>query len=81
MVLFLGKKDGDILGKGWEKMAFGAILALALLTFVLMAMGWWQPIYDFIFGRTEGAQIWINILLIAVIAGAIIAVLVGGKKE
>jgi len=54
--------------------------SLALITVLLIITGAWDYIYSMMFERAEGGQIWINILLIAVIAGAIIAV-VSGKGE
>ncbi len=75
----VGKKDGDVLDRGW-KIAFGAILAIALATFVLIILGWWTPIYDFVVNRGSG-QIWMNALLILIIAGAIIAVLKGSSSK
>ena len=40
-----------------------------------MVSGYWEGIYNFMFVRPESAQIWINVLIIGVIVGAIIAVL------
>ncbi|MDP2946629.1 MAG: hypothetical protein Q8N88_00805 [Nanoarchaeota archaeon] len=59
------------------KTALLIIGSLALITVVLIITGAWDYIYSMMFERPEGAQIWINILLIAVIAGAIIAVVSG----
>jgi len=66
--------------KKWLKITIMVIFALALVTAILLITGAWDKIYDFVFGREEGAQIWINILLVAVMAGAIIAVLKGKGK-
>lgn len=73
----VGKKDGDVLGRGW-KIAFGAILAVALVYFLLIVTGSWGIVYDFMFGTLGGAQVWVNGILIIIIAGAIIAVIKGG---
>tara|TARA_Y100000310_G_scaffold332213_1_gene407385 strand:+ start:1226 stop:1729 length:504 start_codon:yes stop_codon:yes gene_type:complete len=79
----MGKQDGDVLHKG-VKIALGIIFALALVTALLFISGYWDPIYDLMFNRATSAQIWINVLLIVVIGGAIAAVLSTkdkGEKE
>lgn len=53
--------------------------SLALITVLLIITGAWDYIYSMMFERAEGKQIWINILLLVVIVGAIIAV-VSGKS-
>ena len=75
----VGSKEGDVLGKWW-KVAFGAILAIGLLTFLLMVMGAWDYVYNFIFNEGRG-YVWVNGLLILIIAGAIIAVLRGDSDK
>ncbi len=73
----IGKKDGDVLGKWW-KVAFGAILAVSLLSYLIYVAGYWNYFYDFLFSGGY-SQIWINIILIMVIVGAIVAVIRGDK--
>lgn len=73
----MGKTDGDILDKGWKR-TFGAILALALITFFLMITGYWDYVYNFFFGSNY-TQVWANLILIIAIAVAIGAVLWGGS--
>ena len=73
----VGKKDGDVLGPGW-KAAWIAIISLALGTLLLIITGSWDPVYNFVFGRSGESQVWVNVLMIAIIAGAIIAVIKGG---
>ena len=51
--------------------------SLALITVLLIITDAWDYIYSMMFERPEGAQIWINVLLLVVIAGAIIAVVSG----
>jgi hypothetical protein len=69
----LGKSGDDpILGPAWQK-TFGAILFLALITFMLMITGYWDTVYYFFFGSNY-SQVWANIILIVAIAGAIGAV-------
>ena len=57
------------------KVTLIVIFGLALATVILLISGAWDKIYDLLFGRNDLGQIWINILLVAVMAGAIIAVL------
>jgi hypothetical protein len=76
----VGKKDGDVLGKAW-KVAFGTILTVALISYIVFIMGYWDFIWNLIFGRGGGTQIGVNLLLLIVIAGAIIAVVKGGGSS
>lgn len=69
-----GKKDGDILSKGW-KYAFYALITIALIIALIVITGYWDVVTNYLFNDTTGAQIWINGLIIVVIAGALIAVL------
>lgn len=75
----MGKKE-DVLHKG-TKIILGIIFALAFVTVLLYVSGWWSFVYDFMFNRETSSQIWINLLLFAVIIGAIIAVVVAKDKE
>ncbi|MBD3252586.1 hypothetical protein GF386_02555 [Candidatus Pacearchaeota archaeon] len=74
----VGKTEGDVLGKWW-KVVFGALLAIALVMVLLIITGWWDFVYDFMFNTSTGTQVWVNGLLVIVIAGAIVAVLFGKK--
>jgi hypothetical protein len=69
-----GKKDGDVLAKGW-KYAFYAIISIALIIALVVITGYWDTVKDFLFDSVTGTQVWINGLIIVVIAGALIAVL------
>ena len=73
-----GKKEEDILGKWW-KVAFGAILFISLLSYLIFISGYWGYVLDFFFGGGY-SQIWTNIILIIVIIGAIVAVIRGEKN-
>lgn len=74
-----GKKDGDILGKWW-KYAFIAILAISMIIALLVISDYWDPLYDYLINNPGGSSIWFNALLIAVIVGALVAVLTGKDK-
>lgn len=75
----VGKKDGDVLGKWW-KIAFAAILSVALIAFLLIITGYWDFVYGFLFSSSLGSQIIVNVFMIAIIIGVIIAVIKGEKS-
>lgn len=75
----VSKEDGDILGKWW-KVAFGALLTIGLISFLLVITGYINVVNDFLF-NVGGGQVWINLLLVIVIVGAIIAVVRGEGKS
>lgn len=76
----MGKKEGDVLDKG-VKIALGIIVGLAVIVAVLWATGAWDKVYDALIGGGSSSQIWMNILLIAIIGGAMAVVLSTGRKE
>jgi len=75
-----GKSNGDVLHSG-VKIALGIIMGLAVVTMVLFATGWWDNIYNFLFERNNTSQIWVNVVLIVVMAGAVLAVILGKDKS
>jgi len=74
----VGKKEGDVLNTGL-KITFGIILGLALIVVILYSAGVWDYVYNFLFEQEAGAQVWINVLIILVLVGAVVAVLKGKK--
>jgi peptidoglycan/LPS O-acetylase OafA/YrhL len=74
-----GKKEGDMLSENWKR-AWVTILAIALASVLLMVSGYWGFVYSYLFERPEGAQVWINGLLVIVIIGALVAVLRDNTK-
>ncbi len=74
-----GKGNGDVLHFG-VKIALGIIIGLGVVTMVLFATGWWDPIYDFLFNRADAGQIWINVFMVVIIAVAIITVITTKDK-
>ena len=68
-----GKEDM----RGGLKITLLIISSLALITVLLIITGAWDYLHDMMFNNPEGGQIWINILLIVVMAGAVIAVVAG----
>lgn len=75
-----GKKDGDVLHKG-VKVAIFIIIALAVVVAVLWATGWWETIYETVIEGEYVGKIWMNVLIIAIIGGALAIVLSTGRKE
>jgi len=74
-----GKKDEEVLGTWW-KYSLGGLLALSLLTYIIFISGNWDYVYNFFFGGGS-RQVWVNIILIVVIIGAIVAVLKGENQS
>ena len=64
----------------WLKISLLIIFGLALITAVLFITGDWNSVYNFVFGGDSGG-FWINILLVIIMAGAIVAVLKGKGSE
>jgi len=76
-----GEKEGDVLRDKWLKIFLGVVIVVALVTFLLIVLGVWDIVYDFLFNSERGRTVWVNVLIIAVIVGAIIAVLTGGDNK
>ncbi len=78
---FIGMKGkGDVLHKG-VKVALWIILGLAVIVAILWASGAWETIYDTVIKGEYAGKVWINVLLIALVGGAMAIVLSTGKKE
>ena len=75
---FISGKKEDVLNTGL-KIVLSIIFALALITALLFITGWWDPVYSFMFQRESSGQIWINVVIILILAGAVVAVLRGEK--
>ena len=75
-----GKKDGDVLHKGL-KITLGILAGLAVIVAVLWITGAWDYIYQVVVEGELSETIWINVVLVAIIGGAIAVVLSTGKKE
>jgi len=75
-----GKKEGDVLNKGL-KITFGIILGISLVVVLLMLTGFWDNVVNFVFfGGQRSSQVFVNGVILLVIAGAVIAVIWGGEK-
>jgi len=75
---FVMGKKGDIFeGQEWLKWVLVIVGGLALITVFLMIAGWWDGVWGWLFHRESSSQIWVNVLLLAVLIGAVVAVLKG----
>ena len=69
--------NGKVEMHKWLKITLMIIFALGLITVILLSTGFWDEIYDLVFQGSIAAQVWVNVLLVAIMAGAVIAVLKG----
>jgi len=69
--IYNGKVEMDT----WLKRTLIIIFALALVTAIMLITGAWDIVYDIMFEGSIGRQIFINLILVVIMAGAIIAVL------
>ncbi|MGV8152366.1 MAG: hypothetical protein ACP5OG_04745 [Candidatus Nanoarchaeia archaeon] len=74
-----GNTSGDPLQK-WVKVALAIVLGIALVIALLVFSGTWGIVYDYTLGGSDKGIIG-NVLMVVVIAGVIIAVLVGAKEK
>jgi len=72
-----GKKGVDVLNQGW-KIALVALLALALVAYIILITGYSDKIYLLFFGPSSGPIVSMIIMIIA-IAAVIVAVVKGEK--
>ena len=77
---FLMGREGDILHKG-VKIVLGIIVGLAVIVAILWVTGAWDTIYDTLIGKDYAGKVWLNVLLIALIGGAMAIVLSTGRKS
>lgn len=63
----------------WLKIVFGILIGIFVIGVVLWATGAWDTVSGW-FNGGSGGEIWINILVLVIIAGAIAAVVAGKKK-
>jgi len=75
-----GKKEGDVLNKGL-KITLGIIFGLAVIVAVLWITGSWDFIFNYVVEGEYAGKIWMNVLLIAMIGGALAIVLSSGGKK
>ena len=74
-----GTKEGG-LSKGLT-ITFGIFIAIALVVAVLWVTGAWDKTYTFLTSGDWANDIWINFIFIAVVVGAIAAVIASSKSK
>ena len=83
MLVFLimyGFIAGDLSSApSWMKTTFGILSGVFVLIVVVWVTGLWKYLSKFSF--SSSGEIWTNSLLIAIIIGAVIFVIVAGKKS
>jgi hypothetical protein len=72
-----GRKEGDVLTMA-VKVVLAVLISIAFIIYILYKTGY----FDAVFKGNNSGTLWVNIFLVVVIAGAIIAVVLGdrGKK-
>ena len=73
-------EHGFVMNKGL-KITFGVLGGLALLIAVIIFSGQWGTVYGALFNQEWSGNLWANILLLAVVIGAITIVLSTGKNN
>lgn len=78
----MGKKEGGegFLHKGW-KVFFAAILLIALVAYLIYVAGFWDFLFNTLFGGSGSSFFWMNFLLIIIIIASLFAVLWGERKK
>jgi len=77
----VAEKEGDPLRNRWFKIIVGGIVVVSLIAFLLTITGQLNFVLDYLFYSNGGRTILVNALLVAIIAGAIVAVLLGENKK
>jgi len=82
-LILYGFVAGDLSGgnvKPWMKVTFGILAGVFTIGVVLYITGLWGTIGGWLSGG-ESSDIWMNVLMIALIVGAMIVAVLGGKKK
>ena len=71
--------DGDPLGKlkGWV----GAVIIIALIIVLLLLSGYGAPLYNYFAYTETGRAIFMSVVMILILAGAIVAVIRGSSSS
>lgn len=77
---FASGKEKDVLPTGL-KVTFGILIGVSLIVVLIYATGQWDRISSVVFSGKNAEAIWLNVLIIAVIAGAFATVLGSSKKK
>lgn len=82
-LILYGFVAGDLSGKGtptWMKATFGILAALFTLAVVLYVSGLGNILIDWLSG-SGSSDIWMNVLMIALVLGAVLVAVFSGKKK
>jgi hypothetical protein len=63
------------------KIGAGIVIILAVIIAMFLITGVWDDIWDTLFKQGWSSDLWTNIIFVILIAGALAAVLAGGKKK
>jgi len=65
---------------GWLRMTLIIVALLAVVIAVVYFTGFWETLYDWVYVGTD-SSVFVNVLFIAIVIGAVIAVIAGGKAK
>lgn len=65
----------------YVKAIAGVLIIIAVAIALFFATGVWDEIWDTLFKQDWSSDLWTNVIFIVLIAGALAAVLAGGKKK
>ena len=86
LMILLGmiNKEGEDWNKmfpGWFRIVLGIIIVIAVIIAVLVATGQWDLIYGYLVEDSSPTNVFINIIFLAIVVGAIVAVILSGKAK
>jgi hypothetical protein len=82
-LILYGFVAGDLSGsnvKPWMKITFGILAGLFTIGVVLYVTGLWGIINDWLSGG-EASDVWMNVLMVALVIGAMAVAVFGGKRK
>ena len=77
-------EDWDKMFPGWFRMILGIVIVIAVIIAVVVATGQWDLVFGYLFEDGNPTNALVNIIFLAIIVGAVVAVVLsgkGGKKE
>jgi len=77
---FIGGTDKGDLPKGL-KITIGIIIGIAVIVAVLWSAGVWGDVYNFFSAGKWANEVWMNIIFVGIVVGAVAAVIASAKKE
>ena len=82
-LILYGFVAGDLSGsnvKSWMKITFGILAGLFTIGVVLYVTGLWGIINGWL-SKGESSDVWMNVLMVALVIGAMAVAVFGGKKK